>query len=49
MSPSAIIEETIAARQKRRGIGPSVKAFPAATATKVWVIIVGNEISYATN
>jgi hypothetical protein len=42
-SPSAIIEETMAARQKLRGIDPSENAFPAATATTVWVIIVGNE------
>jgi hypothetical protein len=42
-SPSAIIEEIIAARQKLRGIDPSENALPAATATTVWVIIVGNE------
>lgn len=42
-SPSAIMEETIAARQKLRGIGPSENAFPAAIATTVWVIIVGNK------
>lgn len=45
-SPSAITEETMAARQKLRGIGPFVNAFPAATATTVWVIIVGNEFPH---
>jgi hypothetical protein len=29
-----------------RGIGPFVNAFPAATATTVWVIIVGNEFPH---